>query len=335
MALLQDNFGRSHEYLRISVTDTCNFRCVYCLPNGPEAHTSPRIHLSPLEIQRAVAALSKLGVKKVRLTGGEPGLRSDLPDIVQRIANISNINKVAITTNGTAIAESHAVSATQKVRLLQQAGCSQINLSLDSLKAESFERITGRSSHAQIIHAIDAVLAEASLELKINCVLLKDLNSDEFADWLEFVKTRRVTVRFIELMPTSGSQNFYKGRFLSNMEWQNEIERSGWSEIPRTSTAGPAHEYSHPGSLGRIGFISPISKKFCGSCNRLRLTSAGLLHLCAFEGEGHNLRHLLQSPTQEPELLTTLTEALTHKEREHSLLQTASFFKQSFSNLGG
>jgi cyclic pyranopterin phosphate synthase len=206
---------------------------------------------------------------------------------------------------------------------------------LDSLQAKSFERITDCTNHEQSLEAIDAVLAEGSIELKINCVLLKDLNSIEFDDWLEFVKTRRVTVRFIELMPTSGSQNFYKGRFLSNMEWQNEIERSGWSEIPRTSTAGPAHEYSHPGSLGRIGFISPISKKFCGSCNRLRLTSTGLLHLCAFEGEGHNLRHLLQSPTQEPALLATLAEALTHKEREHALLQPASFFKQSFSKLGG
>jgi cyclic pyranopterin phosphate synthase len=335
MVLLHDTFGRAHEYLRISITDVCNFRCIYCLPEGYKSPATPRTQLGSKEINRAVSALAKIGVKKVRITGGEPGIRADLQDIIHRVASVSGIQKVAITTNGTAICDASPPLATSKILQLRLAGCSQINLSLDSLNALTFEQITGRTNHSQILSAIDAILTEGGMDLKINSVLLNSLNSNELPQWLDFVKERNITVRFIELMPTEGAKKFHSNRFLSTNQWQQKVEDLGFNEMPSSSIAGPAREYSHPNYAGRIGFISPISRKFCGTCNRLRLTSVGEIHTCALEGQGDSIRHLLQSPLQEIELIKVLSDIVSRKGQEHLLHSGSSDFQRSFSKLGG
>lgn len=335
MVLLHDTFGRTHEYLRLSITEVCNFNCIYCLPDGYKSPTTPRTQLSPKEISRAVEAFAKIGVKKVRITGGEPGVRANLQEIIGRVASISGIQKVALTTNGTAICDTLSPISNGKVSQLRTAGCSQINLSLDSTNSSTFEQITGRTNHNHIIAGIDAVLADGGMSLKINCVLLNHLNSNELSQWLSFVKERNVTVRFIELMPTEGTKKFYSSRFVSNNLWEQKIEELGFVELPSESLAGPAREYSHPNYVGRIGFISPISKKFCGTCNRLRLTSTGEVHTCALGGSGSNIRHLLQSSFQENELVKSLSDIVSKKEQEHVVQSGTIAFQQSFSKLGG
>lgn len=324
--MIIDPSGRSFQYLRLSITDVCNYRCSYCLPNGYVEET-PRHFLSLKEIRNLVSAFSELGLWKVRLTGGEPTVRKDFASIAATISAIPGIRKVATTTNGYQLAK-HA-------QLWRDAGISAINVSVDSFNRENFHKITGMDHLPQVLLGIDAAEKAGFDEIKINTVLLKDLNHAELNQFLEFVKHRNISLRFIELMETGDNQKYFQAHHLSSSSVIHTLHENGWQLTGKKLASGPAQEFSHPNYLGKIGIIAPYAKDFCNSCNRLRVTARGDLRLCLFGNSGFNLRHLLQSSDQKHELQNLITTLLQQKAATHLLHFHQSGATKNLSSLGG
>lgn len=326
MVSLADTHGRHFEYLRLSLTDVCNFRCTYCLPDGYKS-SGPDSFLSQSEISHLLVAFSELGITKVRLTGGEPTVRPDILSVVNTIAKLKDIEKVALTTNGYRL---DALAAP-----LREAGLTHINVSVDSLDEDNFQKITGRPLLKKILTGIDKALTVGFEAVKINTVFLKDLNDFELPGFVEFVRRRNVSVRFIELMATGHSQNYFRKHFLSTRIIESYLHDRGWNEIAKRTTDGPAIEFAHPDYLGRIGMITPTAQDFCRSCNRLRVSSRGGLQLCLF-GEGqYDLRPYLDSSHQKEDLKQKVAEALFLKPRAHNLESGAIGATHTLSMIGG
>lgn len=321
-----DPNGRSFQYLRLSITDVCNYRCSYCLPNG-YVEDSPRQFLNPDEIRNLVTGFAGLGLWKVRLTGGEPTLRKDFAQIVAIVSAIPGIRKVATTTNGYQL-EKHA-------QLWRDAGINAINVSVDSLDSANFNRITGMDHLPRVLAGIEAAEQAGFSEIKINTVLLKGLNDHELDHFLSFVQNRNISLRFIELMETGDNQDYFARHHLSAQVVTDRLLSLGWSAISRPDGAGPAQEFAHPDYLGKIGIIAPYAKDFCSTCNRLRVTARGDLRLCLFGQSGHNIRSLLQSPEQVGELQRTVTSLLQQKSATHLLHFHQSGATKNLSALGG
>jgi cyclic pyranopterin phosphate synthase len=325
-AILADTYGRHFEYLRLSLTDVCNFRCTYCLPNGYQS-SGPESFLSQSEISHLLTAFAELGIKKVRLTGGEPTVRPDILSVVSSIAKLSGIEKVALTTNGFRL---EALASP-----LKEAGLTHINVSIDSLDEENFQKITGKGLLKNILAGVDKAISVGFKAVKINTVFLKDFNDFELPRFVEFVREMPVTVRFIELMATGHSQDYFRKHFLSTKIIESYLRDKGWNEISKQSTDGPAIEFSHPDYLGRIGMITPTAQDFCKSCNRLRVSSRGGLQLCLF-GEGQvSLRPFLESSQQKEDLKIKISEALFLKPKAHDLQAGAIGKTKTLSMIGG
>lgn len=326
MKPLQDNFGRSFPYIRLSITDVCNFKCNYCLPEGYQkwAH-QPFLNVD--EIRRLVTALTGLGAWKFRITGGEPTLRTDFEQIVDTIRQVPGVRKIALTTNG--------YKLEQQVERWAALGVNALNISVDSLDASRFHTITGHDRLPSILRGIEKALQCGFDAIKLNAVLLKDLNQQDFADFMAFVQHRPVSVRFIELMQTGDNLTFFRQYHLSASLLQQQLLQQGWQAKPRSLSAGPAQEYSHPGYQGRIGFIAPYSKDFCASCNRLRISSLGELHLCLFGDNGYSLRSLLQQDAQIPALQQHICQLLDQKSASHALHQGHTGQRIHLASIGG
>lgn len=323
--LLQDNWGRQFRYLRLSLTEACNMRCTYCLPNGYQK-THEETFLSPQEAQNLVAAFAELGTRKVRLTGGEPSLRRDLPEIIAQCKATSGIEQVVLTTNG--------LKLNRHLADWKAAGLDQINISVDSLSAKSFALITGHDRLYQLLGDIDQALADR-WKLKVNAVLLRGQNDQDLPAFLGWLRERPLTLRFIELMRTHDNAEYYQRHHLRGETWMNQLIQQGWKELPRSANSGPAREFWHPNYAGRIGFILPYAPSFCTSCNRLRVSARGDLHLCLFTEQGHSLRDLLQSPEQLPALQQRLQQLLHLKAEQHPLLLEQSGGNRHFAAIGG
>lgn len=321
-----DANGRSFQYLRLSITDVCNYRCSYCLPDG-YVETSPRHFLNPEEIRNLVTGFAGLGLWKVRLTGGEPTVRKDFAQIAAMVSAIPGIRKLATTTNGYQL-EKHA-------QLWRDAGISAINVSVDSLDRANFQRITGMDHLPRVLAGIDAAEAAGFDNIKINTVLLKGLNDHELDDFLAFVRHRNISLRFIELMETGDNRAYFSKHHLGAQVITDRLRELGWCAVARGQGAGPAQEFSHPDYQGKIGIIAPYAKDFCSTCNRLRVTARGDLRLCLFGQSGHNIRHLLQSPEQLSELQQTVTSLLQQKSATHLLHFHQSGATKNLSALGG
>lgn len=306
---LEDSFGRHFAYLRLSITDVCNFRCEYCLPDGYQG--TPFGFLSRAEIRRLIGGFAAMGIRKLRLTGGEPLVRKDVLDIVRDAAATPGIEQLAMSTNGYRLAELAAP--------LRDAGLDAINISLDSLDADGFERITGDRRHAQVMTGIDAALGAGISAVKINAVLLAGLNDHEVPDFIEFVRHRPVSVRFIELMRTGDNGDYFAQRHVRGADVAASLKEAGWSREARGDTDGPAVHFSHPEYRGRIGLITPYTAGFCDGCNRLRVTARGGLRLCLFGTGTHNLRAHLQSDADRPALKQSVLDALFDKPAAHAL----------------
>ncbi|TWH76776.1 cyclic pyranopterin phosphate synthase [Azomonas agilis] len=322
---LQDSWGRQFRYLRLSLTDVCNMRCTYCLPDGYQ-RTHNEQFLTSAEVTNIVRAFARLGTRKIRLTGGEPSLRQDLPQIIEDCKATSGITQVAVTTNGLKLA-----------RLLDDwkaAGLDQINISVDSLTADSFALITGHDRLSQLLGDIDQALAD-QWTLKVNAVLLRGQNDRELPAFLNWLRDRPLTLRFIELMRTNDNADYYQQHHLRGAVWMQQLMQQGWQELPRSEDSGPAREFWHPNYAGRIGFILPYAPSFCASCNRLRVSARGDLHLCLFTEQGHSLRDLLQSPEQLPQLQQRLQQLLHLKAEQHPLLLEQSGGNRHFAAIGG
>jgi len=309
MTQLHDGFGRRFSYLRLSVTDVCNFRCGYCLPNGYQRN--PRGFLGLDEIRRLVTAFAELGTWKIRLTGGEPTVRKDFTDIVRTVRAVPGVKRIAMTTNAYRLAGDAAV--------LKAAGVDAINISLDGLDAGHFERITGDLRFDRVMAGIDAALDQGFDAVKINTVLLKGLNDDQLPAFFDFVRNRPLSVRFIELMRTGDNGEYFDRRHVGGALVRDKLEQAGWSPQQRGAAAGPAIEYAHPDYAGRIGIIAPYAPGFCDTCNRLRVTARGGLRLCLFGNGTGNLRPLLQHDAQKAELKAMVLTALFGKRVSHSL----------------
>ncbi|WP_043766044.1 GTP 3',8-cyclase MoaA [Algiphilus aromaticivorans] len=306
---LKDQFGRRFAYLRLSITDVCNFRCEYCLPDGYQG--TPRGFLGRGEIQRLIGYFARLGIRKLRLTGGEPLVRRDVLDIVRDAAATPGIERLAMTTNGYRLVD--------LAQPLREAGLDAINISLDSLDSENFERITGDRRHVQVMAGVEAALATGFEQVKINTVLLRGLNDFEVADFVEYVRERALSVRFIELMRTRDNSDYFDQRHVRALAVAQQLEADGWTRYQREATDGPAIEFSHPDYAGRIGFITPYAAGFCDGCNRLRVTARGGLRLCLFGDGTRDLRPLLQDDAQETAFRESVFDALFHKTAGHRL----------------
>jgi len=309
MTTLTDGFGRRFRYLRLSVTDVCNFRCEYCLPNGYQG--TPTGFMNVDEIRRLVAGFAELGTTKVRLTGGEPMVRKDFMDIVDVVRATPGIEKLAMTTNGYRLRETAAD--------LRAAGIDAINISIDSLESERFEEITGDRRFDKVVDSVDACLEQGFDAVKINTVLLKGLNDHQLPDFFEYVRTRPVALRFIELMQTGDNQEYFEKRHVSGNVVRDRLLAAGWQRKERGPVDGPAVEYTHPEHAGRIGLIAPYAPGFCDTCNRLRVTARGGLRLCLFGHGSQNLRPFLQRDDDREQLKACVLTALWGKKASHFL----------------
>ncbi len=283
---LQDTFGRKFKYLRLSITELCNFRCNYCLPDGNDCDT-PTTGLSIDQIGTLVAAFAKLGTSKVRITGGEPALRKDLCDIISVCKQTPGIEKVALTTN--------AFRLNKDARRYKEAGLDALNVSADSLDPRMFAAITGKKKLEDILQGVEAAIQAGIKTIKFNTVMLKQFNYKELDTFLEYLKQHPVTWRFIELMQTGNNQAFFSQNHVAGESIKKFLLDQGWERIIREKDAGPAQEFSHQDYLGNIGLIMPYSKDFCDTCNRLRVSSQGKLHLCLFAEEGKSILPYLEA----------------------------------------
>jgi GTP 3',8-cyclase len=322
--MLEDGYGRRFSYLRLSITDVCNFRCVYCLPDGYQCETD-REFLSLKEIANTLSAFAGLGTTKVRLTGGEPSLRRDLPDIIAQAATTSGIKQVAITTNG--------FKLPQLVDQWSDAGLTALNVSIDSLDPRQFHAITGQDKLHTILDGVHKALG-LGLKTKINAVLLKPCGEGQLKNFLHWLKEVPVTLRLIELMQTGDNLSFFKQNHVSALPIKMQLLQQGWVQVLRDKTAGPAEEFSHPDYAGRIGLIMPYNSGFCDSCNRLRVSALGKLHLCLFAEEGMDLRPVLSTGSIE-DIQQHLIALMSQKKVSHQLLSGLTGATQHFSMLGG
>lgn len=328
MQQLTDAFARKFYYLRLSITDVCNFRCTYCLPDGykPQGHNN-KSFLSLDEIRRVSRAFAALGTEKVRLTGGEPSLRRDFCDIIAAVRENPEIRQLAVTTNGYRMA--------RDVASWRDAGLTAINVSVDSLDARQFHAITGQDKFREVMNGIDAAFDAGFSKVKVNAVLMRDVNHSSLQTFLDWIKSRPIQLRFIELMETGDGGELFRKHHVSGDVIRQQLVQQGWQLQMRSRSDGPAQVFSHPDYLGEIGLIMPYEKNFCASCNRLRVSALGNLHLCLFGEQGIPLRELLADDQQQDALIARIQGGLTYKKQTHFLHQGNTGITQNLSFIGG
>ena len=323
---LTDGFDRTFQYLRLSLTDACNFRCSYCLPDGFKKCGTPP-PLSRDELRRAAKAFVSLGLRKIRLTGGEPTIRPDFDDILADMRSVHGLKKLALTTNGYKLPD--------RIERWRALGLDAINVSLDSLNRETFRRITGHDRCHEVLHGIHRALEAGFAAVKINVVYMKGINDHEVADFIALTQTLPVSIRFIELMETGDHAAFFRNHHISTEVITDQLQESGWTPVIKAADSGPAVEFLHADHAGRIGLIAPYSKDFCKSCNRLRFSSQGNLHLCLFGNFGIPMRDYLQSDDQIEELREKLITAVRRKDVSHQLAVGNAGMTRNLSAIGG
>ena len=330
MSLLKDSFGRKFPYIRLSITDVCNFKCGYCLPNGYQVDKSDNrkfLHLE--EIRRLAKVFSSLGVCKIRLTGGEPTVRKDFFDIIKVLKNEAGIKKVVITTNGYHLDE--------KAKMLVESGLNGINISIDSLDRNIFKTVTGHDRLPEILKGIK-ILQDLNFDnIKINAVLLNGINASEkdFGSWAEFIKNNKVDFRYIELMQTGDNLDYFNKYHVSSKIFKEYLNKNNWIYQTLGKDAGPSLNYINPEFKGKFGIIAPYSKDFCKTCNRLRITSRGDLRLCLFGNTGISIRHLLQKDDQTEELQDLIMGQMKFKKESHYLELGETGLTKNLSTTGG
>ncbi|MFH0846675.1 MAG: GTP 3',8-cyclase MoaA [Chloroflexota bacterium] len=327
MTGLSDSFRRPINYLRISVTDRCNLRCVYCMPPEGIPLIAHQDILTYEEIGTIVRAAAELGITKVRLTGGEPLTRLGLPQLVAMIAGIPGIDDISMTTNGTLLP--------RYTRELKAAGLKRVNISLDTLRAERFSGICRFSQLDDVLAGIDAAREAGLSPIKINVVVMAGVNDDELVDFARKTVDEGWNVRFIELMHMKGVADM-ENRYIPAKEMMKRLDVLGKLEPCFAEVGnGPAKYYRLPGARGTIGFITPVSEHFCEHCNRLRLTSDGKLHLCLLSEEEVDLREPLRHGISFEGLKGLIREAVKRKPSGHHLAEGVQSSKRPMSQVGG
>jgi GTP 3',8-cyclase len=308
--LLIDKFGRQIKDLRVSVTDRCNFRCVYCRSANPETHRPADELLAWDEYERLVRLLVGMGIEKVRVTGGEPLVRPGVEQFIVRLKALG-VRDLSMTTNGYLLAE--------RSQALVASGMNRINISLDSLDRGKFERITRTKTFDQVIAGIDAAQASRLRPVKVNAVLVRGINDDEVEAFVRFARDRDLIMRFIEFMPLDQDHAWRRDMVVTGQEVYRRIEAL-WPLVPIAhEKSETARKYRFADGRGEIGLISPVSEPFCGHCSRLRLTADGKLRTCLFSKEDHDLRFLLRSGASDREIGDEIVAIVSQKERGHRI----------------
>jgi len=323
---MKDKFGREIDYLRVSVTDKCNLRCIYCMDDKDNTFLKNDDKLTDDEIYRIVKESSELGIKKVRITGGEPLVRPNLVKLISRINSISGIEEIYLTTNGILLAD--------MIDELAANGLKGVNISLDSLKEERFNKLTRLGKLNKVLEAIDKATA-LGIKVKLNTVIVNDINKDEIIDFVNLTKEKNIDVRFIELMPIGVAIN-YKG--VTNEEVLKVISEnySNYEEVVRSKSSGPASYIKLKDAKGKIGFISAISNCFCENCNRIRLTPEGFLKQCLHFDYGIDLKSKLRAEINDEELKKIIFDNIYDKPEKHLFLEKSDHKEIRFMNqIGG
>ncbi|XP_062954466.1 molybdenum cofactor biosynthesis protein 1 isoform X2 [Cynocephalus volans] len=311
-AFLTDSFGRQHSYLRISLTEKCNLRCQYCMPEDGVPLTPKADLLTTEEILTLARLFVKEGVSKIRLTGGEPLIRPDVVDIVAQLHRLGGLRTIGVTTNG--------INLARLLPQLQKAGLSAINISLDTLVPAKFEFIVRRKGFHKVMEGIHKAIELGYSPVKVNCVVMRGLNEDELLDFVALTEGLPLDVRFIEYMPFDGNKwNFRK--MVSYKEMLDTIQQQ-WPELEKLpeEESSTAKAFKIPGFQGQISFITSMSEHFCGTCNRLRITADGNLKVCLFGNSEVSLRDHLRAGASEEELLRIIGAAVGRKKRQHAEL---------------
>jgi len=324
-----DNYCRQITYLRVSVTDRCNLRCIYCMPEEGVSLIGHDDILSYEEIVRIAGIVAPGGISKIRITGGEPLVRKGITGLVTELRSIPGITDISMTTNG--------ILLQAAARELRKAGLQRINISLDTLNPDKYRHITRGGDIRAVLSGISEAHKEGFSPIKINVVAMRGINDDEILAFAELTAERPVHVRFIEFMPISGTMGPHRDCFISNAEIKDTI-KNRWSLISRLpdKNPGPAQMFQIEGASGRLGFISPLSNHFCKTCNRLRLTCDGKLRTCLFSDTETDLKTSLRSGADDDELRKIITGAVLTKPKQHLVLQP-SFKKcrRGMSTIGG
>ena len=323
---LTDRFGRRIEYLRLSVTDRCDLRCSYCMPSGFQDFEEPHDWLTFEEIERVIRLFSELGTRRIRLTGGEPLVRNNLPELAQRLAALPGIEDLSLSTNATRLAK-HAPA-------LKQAGISRINVSLDSLRAERFKTIT-QGKLDKVLNGLMAAKAVGFHPIKINMVVMRDVNEDEVEDMVKFCLQHDFTLRFIETMPVGDTGRTASGQFISLDTIKTRLANQ-FELLPATMPGGgPARYVQVAGTNLRIGFITPLSQHFCDTCNRVRLSVDGTLYMCLGQNDKYELRPLLRAGLSDAELKQHILQAINLKPERHEFNEKPETVVRFMSMTGG
>uniref|UniRef100_UPI00398E3F91 molybdenum cofactor biosynthesis protein 1 isoform X2 n=1 Tax=Pristiophorus japonicus TaxID=55135 RepID=UPI00398E3F91 len=309
-AFLTDSFGRQHSYLRISVTEKCNLRCQYCMPEDGVKLTPRSQVLTTEEIVTLAGLFVREGVDKIRLTGGEPLIRPDVVQIVTRLRELEKLKTIAVTTNG--------INLARLLPGLQEAGLNLLNVSLDTLVPAKFEFIARRRGFHKVMEGINKAIDLGYNPVKVNCVVMRGLNEDELLDFVKLTEKKPLDVRFIEYMPFDGNKWNFK-KMVSYQEMLGTIQQR-WPELELlpSGTSDTAKAYKVPHFQGQIGFITSMSEHFCGSCNRLRITADGNLKVCLFGNTEVSLRDVLRSGATEEAILEIIGAAVGRKKQQHA-----------------
>jgi GTP 3',8-cyclase len=329
--MLKDRFGRVIDYLRVSVIDHCNLRCVYCMPlRGLSFVPSPEL-LTAEEIERVVRAAVGLGFHKLRLTGGEPTLRHDIVDIVRRIASVDGVSDVAMTTN--------AILLPRLAHRLAEAGLRRLNIHVDTLNPDRLRKLMRFGSLPEITAGIRAAEAAGLLPIKLNVVVVRDYNETDVVELARQALERDWHVRFIELMPLGGGETAHVAlsQFVPTRETRGRIESAlgPLTPIPNAHSAEEARNFRFENGAGVVGFISPVSEPYCAGCNRMRLTADGKLHLCLLSDDELDLKQALRNGAGVTEIAAILTEAVAKKPTGHRLDEGVSTEARQMFQIGG
>lgn len=309
MEKLYDQYDRVHDYVRLSITDRCNLRCVYCMPKeGLPFFPTDKV-LSQDEIVQMIENFAEMGISKVRITGGEPLLRTDVVDIVRRIKAVDGIEDVSITTNG--------LYLTKKAKALKEAGLDRLNISLDTFHADRYKEITRGGNIEQVLDGINTAAELHFKKIKLNVVLIKGQNDDEILDFLKYTQYHDVNVRFIEFMPIGNSEKMWKKEYIGLQSVFDTCKQNGYEYSPiELKGNGPSDNYQIKGFKGSFGLIHPISSKFCENCNRLRITADGYVKACLYWNEEIDIR---KSIPDKKEFRRLIQKSLDRKPLNHEM----------------
>lgn len=316
---MEDRFGHRISYLRVSITDRCNERCTYCMPQELQEWLPREEILTFEETLRLIRIAAELGVSKIRITGGEPLTRRGVLDLIRQLPKIPGLNDIGLSTNGTLLARPVEPNLTMAAAL-RGAGVRSVNISLDTLDRTAYSQITGRDLHAQVLEGIEAAIAAGLEQIKLNAVLMRGCNEDQLIPLVEFAAARNLILRFIEMMPVSTSEVLDGKNFVSTFEAKRAIEASFGSLIPEPQfhTNGPATYFQIPGRQQRVGFIGAMTNlHFCESCNKLRLTCDGRLRPCLGSYLEFDIMKPLRAGASDAELKRFFLDVVDRKPEQH------------------